>query len=417
MLRRREVTASSGSIGALLSRVGGAGAFAAQRTAPASDLRLEVKGFGPLRFPISPAAAKRLCGVARPARYGLGEKTLLDRRVRDAWEIPRGGLKLDSRRWNQTLLPMLRALGADLGLPAGCRFHAELHDLLVYGPGQFFRSHQDSEKRDDMVGTLVVTMPSRFQGGALAIMHKGKQSVHRRSGPSLSFVAFYADCRHEVRPVTSGYRIVLTYNLMLEGEPAAAHPPAATKAAATIAARLREHFETPRPPPAWEKDARPRAAPDRLVYLLDHEYTEHSLGWHRLKGDDAVRVAVLRSATGLAGCETALALAEIQETWSCAEDYWEAPRSWRRRSWEEDEEDEWENESEPAGDDGHTLVELQDWSITLKRWVPPGAKEAQPVLTHIHDDEVCSSTPTSELEPYASEHEGYMGNYGNTMDR
>jgi len=31
--------------------------------------------------------------------------------------------------------------------------------------------------------------------------------------------------------------------------------------------------------------------------------------------------------------------------------------------------------------------------------------------------EVCASTPTGDLEPYSSEYEGYMGNWGNTLDR
>ena len=31
--------------------------------------------------------------------------------------------------------------------------------------------------------------------------------------------------------------------------------------------------------------------------------------------------------------------------------------------------------------------------------------------------EICASTATGDLEPYASEYEGYMGNWGNTLDR
>src|SRR5437868_8629371 len=55
---------------------------------------------------------------------------------------------------------------------------------------------------------------------------------YRSSKESLTFVAFYADCRHHVRPVTSGYRIVLTYNLLLKGD---------TVASAAGPARSEEH--------------------------------------------------------------------------------------------------------------------------------------------------------------------------------
>src|SRR5262249_53238524 len=36
---------------------------------------------------------------------------------------------------------------------------------------------------------------------------------------------------------------------------------------------------------------------------------------------------------------------------------------------------------------------------------------------HVDSNEVCASTPTGDLEPYSSEYEGYMGNWGNTLDR
>jgi len=174
-------TAPRDAITRLLTGVRAPGTFAAQRTATADDLHLEVKGVGRLLFPISRAQARRLYEVGRPARYRRGEKTLLDTRVRDTCEIPMRAVKIDKRRWNRTLGPMLRALGTDLGLPSGSRLEAALHGILVYGPGQFFLRHQDSEKSDDMVGTLVVTLPSPFRGGAFVIEHKGEKLTCRGS--------------------------------------------------------------------------------------------------------------------------------------------------------------------------------------------------------------------------------------------
>jgi len=56
---------------------------------------------------------------------------------------------------------------------------------------------------------------------------------------------------------------------------------------------LREHFSTP--VPAITADP-PPTPPNRLVYLLDHEYTPRALSWTRLKGADASRVSLLRIA-------------------------------------------------------------------------------------------------------------------------
>jgi len=414
-------TTSLAKIGELLSEVAAPGSFTAKRTAASDDLDLEVKGVGRLRFPISRSQAQKLCRIARPARYGQGEETLLDPQVRDTWEVPKSRVKIDKRQWNRTLMPVLDGLRADLGLPDGSKLKAELHSMLVYAPGQFFLPHQDSEKSDEMVGTLVVMLPSSFKGGAFVVEHRGETVTYRGSKKLLSFVAFYADCQHEVRPVKEGYRVVLTYNLLLKGNgssaraPAAEPPPAVTDA---LAKRLREHFETP-PPPRWDWQEPPQEPPKRLVYLLDHQYTERGLGWDRLKGDDAARVAALQAAAERADCEMVLALADIHESWSCMEEDWYEPRYGRRRHWERDEDDEWyeEDDPPPKGPDRYELLDLIDWGITLERWIDSSGKKAEPIVTRVDDAEVCATTPSSELEPYAAEHEGYMGNYGNTMDR
>lgn len=40
-----------------------------------------------------------------------------------------------------------------------------------------------------------------------------------------------------------------------------------------------------------------------------------------------------------------------------------------------------------------------------------------PVAKSVTDDEVCATTSNDAMTPYESEYEGYMGNYGNTLDR
>jgi hypothetical protein len=63
------------------------------------------------------------------------------------------------------------------------------------------------------------------------------------------------------------------------------------------------------------------------------------------------------------------------------------------------------------------LVDLHDWSITLHPWLDASDASLERVDTSVHEEEVCFATPTVELKPYASEYEGFMGNWGNTMDR
>src|SRR6266487_2933306 len=217
-------------------------AFSVELTARVDDLSLEVEGFGQVRFPVTPAKARKLFGLGEPARFGRGEQTLTDPDVRDTWEIPR------------------RLVRAE---PNAAELTADLHSLLVYETNQHFLAHQDSEKDDSMVGTLVVTLPSRYTGGELMVGHNGEWKAHRGSKTALSLVAFYADCRHEVLRVTSGYRITLTYNLLLHGDTSRTGGDDGT--AAELADLLREHFSTPVPSYYGGPAADP---PNRLVYLL-----------------------------------------------------------------------------------------------------------------------------------------------------
>lgn len=63
------------------------------------------------------------------------------------------------------------------------------------------------------------------------------------------------------------------------------------------------------------------------------------------------------------------------------------------------------------------LNDLIEDEITLGWWTSPDGTAGEPVLLHVPDFEVCATTPIADLTPYRSEYEGYMGNYGNTLDR
>ncbi len=337
-----------------------------------------------------------MCGLGRPARFGRGERTLTDRRVRDTWEIPTELVRLE---WSAAFGSALEAVRDGLGLPPQCRLTAELHSVLVYQPGQFFVAHQDSEKDDAMIATLVVTLPSPHTGGEL-VVHQGGQTTTYRA--SISLVAFYADCLHEVLPVSSGYRMALTYNLLLDAD-STRSTPTEDPAAGELAALLGAHFTTRRRHRYRDEVLDP---PDRLVYLLDHEYTARGLSWSRLKGADARRAGLLEAAAASADCELALALAEIRETWDATE----PDTRYTRRRWSDD-------AARSSGPEEYELHDLIDSSLTLTRWTDPAGTWAQDITLDVVDDEVCASTLTGQLKPYESEFEGHMGNYGNTMDR
>lgn len=405
------------------------GDFSTRIELPAGALRIEVDGVGELPLPLRAPVTRKLIAQARPARFGRGEQTLSDTSVRDTWEITPDRFTLGGPGWDRTLEGVLDGVRAALGLPPTTTLRAEPHALLVYGKGQFFLPHQDSEKNDSMVGTLVVSLPSHHTGGELVIEHAGRSTTYRASRERLTFAAFYADCRHEVRPVTLGYRITVTMNLLAERiRPTGGRDDSPV---ADLAHCLTEHFSQPAEQ-QYDYGRHKAAPPDRLVYLLDHEYTQRGLDWDLLKGADAGRAALLRRAAGQADCEAVLALAEVKETWDAAPPYDRFDQYGYDETEHgedcEDEECEGECLLDPDGEPGaerrrsgdfsdYELNDLIDDEITLGWWTRPDGTGGRQISLPVPYAEVCATTENRDLTPYQSEYEGYMGNYGNTLDR
>ncbi|EYF02220.1 2OG-Fe(II) oxygenase [Chondromyces apiculatus] len=364
-------------------------------------------GIGRLRFPLTPRDARKLRSVARPSPFGLREQTLHDPTVRNTWEIAPGQVKIATRRWKPALARHLRTLQAELGFPEGCTLDAVFDKLLLYEPGQFFKPHQDSEKSDDMVATLVVLLPSQYSGGTLTVEHRGEKKTFRRLEgqiKDLSLLAFYADCTHAVSPVKSGVRVALTYRLLRGARSTYAPPPPHTDLVDQLTEAAREHFAVPLLSRYGQTEPAP---PERLVHLLDHEYTQRSLSWDHLKNADALRVAALRAVAERLDCVCFLALAEVHELWTCEDDHQGLRYGY---GWDDAEDDADET-------DAYTLTDLEETDIELHHWLDAEGKRLEGIPALVGPEELSLTRPCQDLAPFRSEHEGYQGNYGNTVDR
>lgn len=366
---------------------------------PSTLLDLRVDGVGTVSMPVRAERVPELIAAARPARFGRGEETLLDESVRNTWEIIPAQVTLGGADWEAALAAALEVLGTQLGIVGAERLRAELHAMLIYGEGQFFAPHQDSEKHEDMLATLVVSLPSTYTGGELLVDDQGRLQPYAGSRTDLELVAFYSDRRHEVLPVGSGTRITLTFNLLLDS----GATDAPTGPVDRVAALLRHHFNAP-------DSGSPDDPPTHLAILLDHEYSENTMRRGRLKGVDAERAALIRAAADVAGLEHIFALAQVEEIRDAAGDH---------DDFYDDEDHGYEEDSAVTGSRGHTghawddpelldgFTELTWWSDSLL----PGA-----ISLPLAADDMCVVTPSRFLKPYDSQYEGYMGNYGNTVE-
>ena len=202
-------------IAAVLGKVRRPGDFFAAGTTELLAPLLEVEGVGPVALPLLPIQARELIGVAEPAPYGRGEQTVIDPAVRRCWQIGPDRVHIRGRHWARTLETILARVAEGLGVDAPIT--AEFYKLLLYDEGSFFIGHRDTEKTPGMFATLVVALPSSFAGGELVVRHKGREvrlDLRCDDPAEAAFAAFYADCVHEVLPVTAGCRLILVYNLV-----------------------------------------------------------------------------------------------------------------------------------------------------------------------------------------------------------
>ncbi|GAB1386718.1 hypothetical protein MASR1M59_18660 [Melaminivora sp.] len=365
--------------------------YCVQGQLPLNALRVEVGICGELAQPISPSQAAALHATSQPAPYGHREATLLDTRVRDTGRIASHHVQL---HWDAAVLQALQAQVAQaLGLAA---LELRLHDLLVYGPGQFFKPHQDTEKHPGMVGTLVLVWPSAHIGGTLAVQHAASStrfaSQHLQA-QALRWCAFYADCQHEVLPLEEGWRVVLTFDLVV---PEAVSMPSAQPQPALVQALRQQMFAQNRP------STKP------WVFLLEHEYSEHGLRWALLKGADRSHVQALVAAASELGLIVHLALAEIHENWSAIEPE-SRGRRYRNRDYHED-------HDQDGNSHGAEPDELLGEDMCLDFWIDANDQVVPGYHLMLPPQAAESFVDTGEDYLVGEEYEGYMGNYGQTLD-
>ena len=345
---------------AILSGVKRPGDFFIAGTMEIPMPRVEVKGVGTLSFPIPGPQIEALVKHATQAPYGRGEETIVDTSVRNVWQIAPAAVIISGKSWAASFENILLKVTAGLGCHDAA-VSAELYKLLVYDRGGFFLPHRDTEKTAGMFGTLVVTLPSAYRGGALRIRHADREvSVEAdATDPSeISFAAFYADCEHEVLPVQEGSRVCLVYNLIqasAKRKTRVLKAPNYESQVAKAAAMLVEYWNSPH-------------TPAKIAWLLDHRYSPAGLSFSSLKGSDAAKSQVLAQAAARAQCVAHLAVVHIGETGGAEEDYDDSYRSRGRHYWDHDHDDE-EDESDSDGEDvSFTAITVDDGWQYLDEW-------------------------------------------------
>ncbi|EDR06759.1 uncharacterized protein LACBIDRAFT_328485 [Laccaria bicolor S238N-H82] len=374
---------------------------------------LSIEGLGMVGLPLSERDAKSIISCSAQAPFGHGERTVVDREVRDTWEIEPSNLKFLNPAWepyiqNLAMTSVWQGLGV---VPYSTLPKCELYKLLLYETGSqsrimaddffSFLPHQDTQKADGMFATLIIVLPSLYTGGEVHVTHASKTMVIDLSPNSLlstCALAWYTDVKHEVKPVTSGYRLALSYNL-IHTSPGVPIPSLPNMNSAVNEIRRVLH--------KWSKDAyeEPPMSTQIVAYLLKHQYSPANFasGAATLKGEDAHKVAHLRPVAEELGYVVCLANLKYTMTGSADDDYgYRSHGGWKRHRYYDDYD---EDRGDPS------MLEVDDESLTVMNVVDlNGNKLLGPHKLNLDKEWLVPKDPFEGLEPDDKEYEGYMGN-------
>ncbi|RDX55952.1 hypothetical protein OH76DRAFT_1310529, partial [Lentinus brumalis] len=161
-----------------------------------------------------------------PVALGLDQEDVSDNSYRKAGKLDRDQFSLNL---DIETMGLLEAVRTGLLSPNDAKkaIRAELYELSIYGKNSFYNKDKDATQDATMFGSLVLVLPSPHEGGSLVLKHENHEyvfdatqhfSILPHAAPRIAYVAFFGDVEQEVRPITSGHRITITYNLHFVNE-------------------------------------------------------------------------------------------------------------------------------------------------------------------------------------------------------
>jgi hypothetical protein len=135
---------------------------------PTKDLKLFYKtehGDFSIDFNTKTGILNLLENAGTTATFGLGNEELVDKTVRDAIKLAPGSFALSESISDSGILEEIRRIM----MPDVQNVKAVPHSLNVYKDGGHFKKHVDTPRGSTMFGTLVVLLPTNFEGGSFTV--------------------------------------------------------------------------------------------------------------------------------------------------------------------------------------------------------------------------------------------------------
>ncbi|KAJ7722660.1 hypothetical protein DFH07DRAFT_1067381 [Mycena maculata] len=176
---------------------------------------LSIEGVGQIGSPMGDAAARAIISVACPVV--LDDTADIKSHI---WEVAPDKIRFENPEWDT----FQKSVGH-----SGCKALAGIEDvepilrlsrLILHEAGSAAMQQEgrrDYKQSDPVFGTLIILLPSLFEGGKLRFrydMQSNTYDLAHGSGLTTSVLAIrdIADC--ELSPVTAGYRLSLVYDIL-----------------------------------------------------------------------------------------------------------------------------------------------------------------------------------------------------------
>lgn len=270
------------------------GSFATSGSLPdAVNPGLLLKGVGKIGLPLSERDGKAINNISREAPYDASTEENIDGSERKTCGVEADGVELRNPRWSKTVQYAVSKSVEQLGVLGGeSSVRADLHKVLLCEGCGSPSTEYDSYAVSGKFATLVIVLPSEHEGGE-AVVRLGNQkrtlSITEPREFSYSYMAWYADADCSVEPVSSGYRLVLTYNLI--------HQTGDIKAVRSSSVLNDNRATIDNALEAWKtRLGDDETTTDMLIHLFEDEYQQGKLGLQALEGSDQVQSLRLNEA-------------------------------------------------------------------------------------------------------------------------
>ena len=138
---------------------------------------------------MSESQASELIQECSQATFGLGNKDLINKKVRDSYELDPSQIHFKHPEWQKQLDLLVKRVTKEMGC-LDINITAKLHKILLYQKGSHFIRHRDTEKEKNMFGTLIIQLPSEYTGGEF-VVYQGEQQKSFDFGQSTGKILFH----------------------------------------------------------------------------------------------------------------------------------------------------------------------------------------------------------------------------------